>query len=1030
MLRKFREKGVVLFSVLLVFASCIDNDYDLSKDMDLTVSVGGNAFVIPLGESDVTRLDSLLDESESLKLVDGVYSISKEDAIDDVNIDVDAVTIEIESPEIDPIKVELGENTKVKSFEVKPDPATVDVNIEDIKIENTEMPVIDALTNSASVISTLGGTVSNHIVEIKQSQEITVNVPKENFSAPGQDKDVESVQEVYFGNENGEQMAQFTINASDLVGKMPNSSNRIESLTITFPEEFTLLDENKNDIGNVFRKVNDAMGREAEKTYTFYIRKLKHEFDYNNSDYTAVVDFNLQYVVDGTFSANNSEGSVTAGVETITFDFDKALVQTTNVDAPFDEGTIAMESTVDGLDDVMYVRAVEFEDNTKLNFEISKMSALPLDFTSESKVKIELPQIFDLKNADFSNGVSYRNHSLLIPAQLLIGDGTLDVSLDFYGIDFTSENSGEGRAVNESGELLLNDNVSYYPVSEKEGQLTLLPGEFYTDELSDLKRSLNINVTCVTGASDMLEVNNSQVKARSVSSDIETETKLEVNEDMPEEVKALKKVELYSQNGNAKEPVKMRLSLDLSQLPSDIRELQFDPIKVALPKFIIFGETGTDKYTFKDDTLVIQDKYVSTDSKKEYLIELAVEGMDFSKIDAYKESGVVIENGVLSIPEDYTAVDITGTVRTADETVVNSNNFNDFDVNATVEIGKMYVGKVTGKVNPHIDEVEEEVDLDLGDDMDFLKDGTMVLSNPVIKVNMTNPVGADVNLKLRVAGYDENGNEIDGSAVEDSTDNPKYFGKEEQFKIYGANKSNLQPVTTHLFICKDTTGVGKLTSTDEDKYVYIEWDNLSDLMKTIPDKIKFQLIPMIDQNEDHYVDITPTFEEGGVQKARLKVDGDYKVSVPLSFDELNIEYTDTIGDLQEDMSDFLDVALSTHIEVVADFITSMPFDLKLNVEPQTADNLPLKNIVTSIEVNGSDEGIIYGTSDEQVPSSNNIRIILKANDKEELKQLDKLILKAGASITETKAGVPLRGDQTIQLKNIKVYIKKVNLDLN
>ena len=86
---------------------------------------------------------------------------------------------------------------------------------------------------------------------------------------------------------------------------------------------------------------------------------------------------------------------------------------------------------------------------------------------------------------------------------------------------------------------------------------------------------------------------------------------------------------------NVKEPVKMRLSLDLSQLPSDIRELQFDPIKVALPEFIIFNETGTDKYIFEDDTLVIRDKYVSTDSKKEYLVELEVNGMDFSKIDAY-----------------------------------------------------------------------------------------------------------------------------------------------------------------------------------------------------------------------------------------------------------------------------------------------------------------------------------------------------------------------------------------------------------
>ena len=108
MQRKIKGTVVVFLSAILCCTSCIDNDYDLNKDIDMSVSLGGDAFVVPIGNSEETRLDQIIDESETLKLdEEGRYSINKNDNIDDVKIDVNAVTIDIKDPSFEPIRVDF-----------------------------------------------------------------------------------------------------------------------------------------------------------------------------------------------------------------------------------------------------------------------------------------------------------------------------------------------------------------------------------------------------------------------------------------------------------------------------------------------------------------------------------------------------------------------------------------------------------------------------------------------------------------------------------------------------------------------------------------------------------------------------------------------------------------------------------------------------------------------------------------------------------------------------------------------------------
>lgn len=63
-------QGLMLLS-LTAATSCVDNDYDLSKDIDMTVTLGGNNLVIPASSTDDITLEDIFDleEGSALKAI-------------------------------------------------------------------------------------------------------------------------------------------------------------------------------------------------------------------------------------------------------------------------------------------------------------------------------------------------------------------------------------------------------------------------------------------------------------------------------------------------------------------------------------------------------------------------------------------------------------------------------------------------------------------------------------------------------------------------------------------------------------------------------------------------------------------------------------------------------------------------------------------------------------------------------------------------------------------------------------------------
>lgn len=102
-----------LWSFLLSFplwmVSCVDNKYDLDKDIDMTINVGGEHLTIPAGSSDTAYLSKIIEVEEGDILqpdaTTRVYHLTKKDDIDVEPTTVKEVTISETTTKLEETKI-------------------------------------------------------------------------------------------------------------------------------------------------------------------------------------------------------------------------------------------------------------------------------------------------------------------------------------------------------------------------------------------------------------------------------------------------------------------------------------------------------------------------------------------------------------------------------------------------------------------------------------------------------------------------------------------------------------------------------------------------------------------------------------------------------------------------------------------------------------------------------------------------------------------------------------------------------------
>lgn len=93
--RQILTSSAICLSAGLLLTSCFDDSYDLSKDIDMTMGLGGNGLGVKLGNTERITLDNLLEVDQSVKLdATNLYYLVEQGSAR-VNFDIQSLSSEV-----------------------------------------------------------------------------------------------------------------------------------------------------------------------------------------------------------------------------------------------------------------------------------------------------------------------------------------------------------------------------------------------------------------------------------------------------------------------------------------------------------------------------------------------------------------------------------------------------------------------------------------------------------------------------------------------------------------------------------------------------------------------------------------------------------------------------------------------------------------------------------------------------------------------------------------------------------------------
>ena len=471
---------------------------------------------------------------------------------------------------------------------------------------------------------------------------------------------------------------------------------------------------------------------------------------------------------------------------------------------------------------------------------------------------------------------------------------------------------------------------------------------------------------------------------------IENVTEFNINQDVPEEMKKLRSMTF-------KKPVKMTLQLDVysaNHLSDDVlaktgrlhlysKDLNDKGFTIEIPEYIVFAPEDN----VADGKLVV-DGYLNYDASTQKMgikREYSIIGLDFSKLPT---GYLAVEDGKINISEELR---VHGAIEsdTVFFTFNNVSHAQHIDIEPRLAIDEMQIATVEGVFEPTIDPISETVDVNLGDDLDFLNNAYLDFSDPRIFVTLVNPVAAKIFTDATFAGYDKSGNLIEGSQI--------------------ATALTFAPATTNNFYINRY-------DTQLEGYTTVVIPELNNLVKKIPETLDVQLNARLD-NENY---TTVTLGEN------MEISGSYQVSVPMVFDDFNLEYTETVDDvLGENADDITDYVTDINsVTVSFDVYNTVPAKFVPSIVAYDKNGSKLENVTVAVtgdiaKGNGMKDGVVS----EAVKSSVSINLSVKNG---ELDKLYKLDIKFAGSGSGT-----FNSNEYIQIKDAVITIdEQISVDLN
>ena len=470
--------------------------------------------------------------------------------------------------------------------------------------------------------------------------------------------------------------------------------------------------------------------------------------------------------------------------------------------------------------------------------------------------------------------------------------------------------------------------------------------------------------------------------------DVEYTTTFDVSPEVPSEIKKLRRMTLA-------DSVKLELELkifseghqsdDLLELTRNIyfKSDEADGMVIQLPEYLVFTKNSN----VNAGKLVI-DGVAEYDAAKQalcYKKELFIEAVDFSHLpDGY----LAVNDGIVDVHDELSASGqiVSDTIMLEFE---NLTHIHSVDIQCDIKMGRFVVDEIEAVFDPELELIKESVNLNLGSELDFLKNAYFDFSDPRIFLTLNNPVDATIYANAEFVALDENDQVMEGSALNVGLN-------------FTGNTANRFFINRHGSVVEG--------------YTTVSVPELNNIVKRIPEKIEVALTATV---EDKFSKLALGRD--------YEISGDYAVSLPMLFDTLHVVYTETIDGLKDEsdgsgnrFSDYLGEVKAVTLSF--DLLNTLPISLTPDIKAYDMDGNILETLTLDFE--GSIEkgnGVVDGVVTEPVVS--HIVVKLSAAELERLDRVDVNIIGAGSGV--------FNANEYVQLKNIIFNIDEpVSIDFD
>lgn len=1036
---------LILLGIVAVLCSCVNNNYDLNKDISKDVKIDGNKITLPFGSLKVVTLDSLIDvdDVEVLeKSTDGVYSINKSDSISPITETVDPIELSIEEQN-ETVEIEFTDAeidaVEVKAKDVEPAIFTIpEISFDEL---NNSLPELEAnasqtiensgLKNKLNTLSTSGvsGNVTVSIEDVGLSgtshridSVVEYQFEQSSYELPKEIKSVSKI-ELATALDNDELDTKGTLIKAKITRPkgMANAKSSI-CFRIEFPKNYVLAlkyEDNKayKLIGNNVIYVENLPVVEDNTYVEFYIKDII-EVEKLTVENGRVISFEnlseiyytLDYIMEsGTIIVEpKSIGDVDEYIEenfSFNISFNAALAfcnvegETNEINVAFDNINMDFDGSFDGLEHIQRINYIDFEsDKSRLKFR-TEMKKEDAELLKELKIKegyalkVEFPQelVFDIAKSEHPIGTEYdsEKHAFYINRFDALDGGIWNLALDSLKLNLP--------VVDEKCDFAMSAKIFVVDSNDAESDSIVL-SSFKMDDLSTMLDKLKDEKSVIFTMEDTeLIIYEASVNTDRISSDLEKDVDISFDEEVPTEIASIKSID-FTDNVT----VKFEMMVDgLNDLDADVNL----DMNVKLPSFLHLEESknchGVDYLALNDDnTLDVRTIYNPNKNKENIIIELLCTSLDFSGAEFSNEGLIPVDSIDLKFIQYSGGINVTG------DAYIESSNFSSKQLDEIGEnimldikfmVDTIKVRSFHGIYDGEIDESKEQIDLDLGDELDFLKDGgnQITLAEPQIEISLNNSVSVPVDVDLTIRGRDDNGVVLSEIFTELKI----------QPADYDEKSGVITAKDTKLFLTSDTSRVSKAG------YDNVEVRGLATMLNNkVPSIIDLVIKPSINTESTHHIDITKDIE----------FSGDYSVNIPLKFDNLNICYTDSVEDLSEDLAEALEKMSNVSLDLKMNIVNTLPLNLDLTVIPYDIKGKLIEDItVEPVLIKAGEGGSINDPELSEVVQQ--VTIVVKSKGKS-ISLLDKIVLKAVA-MDHTVGGEALRCDQGLKVTDVVVELE-------